>query len=272
MVGRGSLAGVLIAAVVVAGCFDDDAPRDLTPPAAPRGVYSVTGDQSVAVHWIANTEADLAGYHVYAADCLNGPECPYRRIGTTSRVDFLATNLANGRTYYLAVTAYDRHGNESELSREDVFDTPRPEGINASLRNFVDDPALAAGWDFSTATARRYDDPNTDIFFGDNGNVSEMFAADNLTDIQDAGWHSSLDGVDFAPSQGWSPTGSVELIVGHCYVVWTRDDHYAKLRVTSLTSSQVTFDWAYQVAAGNPELAARKPVEELRRRPIVWAR
>jgi hypothetical protein len=61
-----------------------------------------------------------------------------------------------------------------------------------------------------------------------------MFVPDFQTDIQDAGYASSLDAVDFAPNAGWSPTGSVELIVGHCYVVWTRDDHYAKFRVTEI--------------------------------------
>jgi hypothetical protein len=55
--------------------------------------------------------------------------------------------------------------------------------------------------------------------------------------------------------------------------VWTRDDHYAKFRVTGLSGSLVTFDWAYQTASGNPELHARPvrpPVHAPR--PIVWLR
>jgi hypothetical protein len=83
-----------------------------------------------------------------------------------------------------------------------------------------------------------------------------MFAADT-TDIQDAGWRQDLDGVDYSPSLGWSPTGTAELVVGHCYIVWTHDDHFAKFRVTSLTPTQVTFDWAYQVAVGLRELGVR---------------
>ena len=61
--------------------------------------------------------------------------------------------------------------------------------------------------------------------------------------------------------------------MGHCYVVWTRDDHYAKFRVSGLSSSQAIFEWAYQTDTGNPELHARPahhgpPVP----RPIVWLR
>jgi hypothetical protein len=50
----------------------------------------------------------------------------------------------------------------------------------------------------------------------------------------------------------------VELIPGHCYIVWTWDDHYAKFRVTGLSSTTVSMDWAYQTATGNPELHARR--------------
>ena len=97
-------------------------------------------------------------------------------------------------------------------------------------------------------------------------------------DIQDAGYRTTLDGVDFAPIVGWSPSGSVEVIVGHCYIVWTRDDHYAKFRVTevrpatSTSPSQVVFDWAYQVDAGNRELRASKAKNGERgaTRPIAW--
>ena len=71
---------LLVAAGLVAGC-DDQA--DLTPPAAPRGVYSVTGDGKVTLHWLANTETDVAVYRVYESPCSNGGGCPYTRVGTT---------------------------------------------------------------------------------------------------------------------------------------------------------------------------------------------
>ena len=60
---------ILIAALAgLSGCRDEvSAPRDLTPPAAPRGLRSVTGDQKVYLSWFANTERDVAGYRIYEA-------------------------------------------------------------------------------------------------------------------------------------------------------------------------------------------------------------
>lgn len=263
---------LVLAALGLSGCSDSTtAPRDVTPPAAPRGVFSVTGDGQVTLQWLANTEADVAGYRVYWAPCASGTSCPYDRIGTTAATQFVVTGLTNGVTRFYAVAAVDRAGNESPLSFETIFDTPRPAG-SGTLNNFVNGNA-GAGWDFSAFAAKSAGDPTTDMFFGYNGSVYQMFTPDVLTNIQDAGYASSLDAVDFAPNAGWSPTGSVELIPGHCYIVWTRDDHYAKFRVTGLSASLVSFNWGYQTAAGNPELRARparpdSPVE----RPVVWIR
>jgi hypothetical protein len=244
------------ALLVLPGCFDDTvSPRDVTPPAAPRGVYSVTGSGQVTIHWLANTEGDVAGYRVYEGDCASGASCPYDRVGATTGTSFTVTGLANGVTKYFAVAAYDRAGNESDLSYEDLFDTPRPEGFGEVLAAAQDKPLLA-GWDFSAALVRAWDDARTDMYFSATS-LNEMLVPDpSTTGIQDMGYASTLDAVDFAPATGWSPTGGVELIVGHNYVVKTADGHYAKLRVTGLGAS-VTFDWAYQTAAGNRELRIR---------------
>src|SRR5262249_38650792 len=164
---------ILLAAALAASTLScSEKPRDVTPPSPPRGVFSVTGDQSASIHWLSNNEGDLAGYNVYVSDCPGGPSCPYRRIGTTSGIDFVATGLANGTTYYFAVAAFDYSGNESELSLDDVFDTPRPAGSGAQLLNFVTNPTGATAWDFSSASALRSDDPQADVYFGDNGSVS----------------------------------------------------------------------------------------------------
>ena len=266
-----ALATIALAAAS-AGCVDDVAPRDVTAPAAPRGVYSVTGDHEVTLHWQPNTEGDFAGYRIYEAGCASGSTCPYDRIGATSGTTFLVTGLANGVTRYFAVSALDRAGNESDLSYDTVFDTPRPAGIDASITNYLNGLS-GAGWDFSAAAPRAANDPATDVVFGYDGFVYQMFARDSVTDIQDAGYGTTLDAVDWAPSTGWSPSGTVELVPGHCYVVWTRDDHYAKLRVTAIAPAAVVFDWAYQTAAGNPELHAR-PARRANNspRPVAWLR
>jgi hypothetical protein len=74
------------------------------------------------------------------------------------------------------------------------------------------------------------------------------------------GYTSSLDDISKSPTEGWAPSKSAEAILGHTYVIWTRHDNYAKIRVTSVSASSITFDWAYQTAKGNIELkVARKP-------------
>lgn len=260
-------------AVLAAGCDDGPtSPRDVTPPAAPRGVRTVTGDGVAYLSWLANTEGDVTGYRVYVAPLSAGADGPYERVGSTSQTQFAVSPLVNGATVYLAVAAVDRAGNESALSYDTVFDTPRPEGAGATLAN-EQQTTLGAGWDFSAARAIQSTDVATDMYFGYNGSVYQMFVPDFSTDIQDAGYASTLDAVDYAPDAGWSPTGSVELIPGHCYVVWTRDNHYAKFRVTAISPTAVTFDWAYQVSTANRELAARRVVsEESGPRPQVWIR
>jgi hypothetical protein len=267
---------VLSAAAVIGlgGCMDETAPRDVVPPAAPRGLVSVTGDHAAYLSWYANTEPDVAGYRIYQSDCASGPNCKYLPLGTTTATRFTVSGLSNGVTRYFAVAAYDYAGNQSDLSANDVFDTPRPEGTGAALANVQAAPA-GAGWDFSAETTRAWDQATTDMYFSWNGSVAIMAVPDLQTDIQDAGYASSLDAVDFAPSAGWSPTGTVELIRGHCYIVWTRDDHYAKFRVTDLTlpnqgPASVRFDWAYQVDPTNRELRARPGSGTAQLRPVAW--
>jgi hypothetical protein len=244
----------LLGAVLLAGCNEDR-----RAPAAPRGLRSVTGDHEVFLAWLANTESDVAGYRIYESDCSRGLGCPYDRIGQTSGTTFTVNSLVNGQTRYFAVAAYDRSGHESDLSYEDVFDTPRPEGFGLTLTSAGTDSAHA-GYDFSAFEVVSSSSSRVDIFYTADGSRLVMVAPFVDTEIQDAGTTVTLDDIDFAPVQGWSPTGMVELIVNHAYVVKTRDnqlDHYAKFRVTSLTASHVVIDWAYQVDPGNRELKLR---------------
>jgi hypothetical protein len=262
-----SLTPMLAIACTLAGCHDSTAPRDPVPPrdqvapAAPRDFYSVTGDHRVFLHWLPNTESDVAGYRVYMSPCSSGPDCPYDPVGATTGTEFTVTGLVNGQTRYFAVTAFDAAGNESPLTREDVFDTPRPEGFDQVLTDASVAPATS-GWDFSRYAVRAYDDSTVDIYYvrvvstAKPAGVDRMIAPFTDTEIQDAGYASTLDAIDFAPPGGWAPSGTVELITGHCYVVKTNGDHYAKFRVTGLGASGMVMDWAYQVDPGNRELHA----------------
>jgi hypothetical protein len=222
---------------------------DRTPPLTPTGVWTETGDRFIEVFWRSNIESDLAGYNIYVSSTYDGR---YEWIATTSSPYFQDSEVLNGSTYYYAITAFDVAGNESELSRDVAYDVPRPEGYNVMLRDYRLFPALA-GYDFSSYAVRSYNDLYTDMYFEHfNGDLYLNVRSDS--DIKDMGATQSLLDVRVAPSSGWSPTGDVLLRVGHTYVVWTWDDHYAKIRVTELSPGRVVFDWAYQLQKSNPML------------------
>ena len=253
-----ALAACAFAALALAGCDSDDpvvVPQDTVPPAAPQALYSVTGDGKVTLNWVKNTEPDLAGYRVYVGPAYAGP---YNPITTTGATTFVVDGLTNGATSYFAVAAYDVVGNESDLSVENVYDTPRPAGSNVTLAPQSAEPGAASGYDFAAHTVRLSGDPATDVYFLVSGGTRLMVAKDAVTDIQDAGFRV-LDDLDWAPDAGWSPTGTAELAVGHSYYVWTRTNHYAKFEVIALTDTQVKFNWAYQIDAGNPQLLRTHP-------------
>ncbi len=223
---------------------------DTTPPAIPAGISTISLDNAVQLDWNANTESDFAGYNIWVSDRYDGA---YSRIGSTQSPQFVDYGANNGVTYYYGITAYDFEGNESEMSRDVAYDTPRPEGYDISLYNYLVFPAVA-GYDFSTYSVGQYNDEFSDLFF-ENANGVFYLNVWSDTDIQDMGYTTTLDDISVAPTNGWSPSGSTEAIIGHTYVVWTWDDHYAKVRVKGITPSRVIFDWAYQTAPANPELS-----------------
>ncbi|MCX5800242.1 MAG: fibronectin type III domain-containing protein [Candidatus Eisenbacteria bacterium] len=253
-----------LAVLFAAGCMDEDNDVyvDRTPPRAPQGVFTVTGDGQVDIYWLANRESDLGGYRIYWNDEAAGY---YEYVTTTSGTHFTDTDVTNGNTYYYAVSAFDRDGNESDLSYETVSDTPRPEGFDLALYDFSGPNAALSGYVFSDETRQLYSlaaTPATDIYYGYVGEECVMFTWNPdpewpLTDIQDGGYRPLAE-LDDAPPGGWAESGWVVLTEGHSYFVWTRDNHYAKFYVKSVRPEYVIMDWAYQVDAGNPELAKEK--------------
>jgi hypothetical protein len=166
-------------------------------------------------------------------------------------------------TYYYAVLAWDNDGNESELSYEDVDDTPRPEGFNLVLFDYLGQDSLLSGYDFSllSSTPQKWSLGSTDVYFGTPGGVPTLIADRPEVDVQDYGF-IELIWVDEAPRAGWSNNGRVELIEGHSYIVRIMDIgpsgqffNMAKVFVTDASATSVTLDWAYQIAPDELELA-----------------
>jgi hypothetical protein len=137
------------------------------------------------------------------------------------------------------------------LSIDVAYDIPRPEGYDVVLTDYRQNPG-AAGYDFSAYAIVPYDDLYADFYFENYQGVLYANVRDD-TDIQDMGPTASLLEIGVAPADGWSDTHDARLIVGHTYVVWTWDDHYAKFRVTSLSPGRVVFDWAYQLRPSRAE-------------------
>ena len=256
-------------AFLSAGCSDDD---DIvynvdSRPAVPTGVVTVTGDGFVDIYWNPVYQDDIAGYGVYRSTTLDGA---YNRIATVDgrESDFHRdSGLTNGVTLFYAVDAFDVSGQESELSYEEAFDTPRPAGLNLTVFTWQQEPAFS-GIDFSDYAlptfVNAFNAPDTDLFLQQVNGVLYAKGTQiqgSWNDMQDLGFTETMDDVSWSPSEGWSisPNG-VELIEGHTYVIWTWDSYFAKFRVLQILASPVgvpqgaRVDWAYQIDQNNPEL------------------
>ncbi len=265
---------LIFSAFLMVGCESDTADVLILDvlPLPPQGVHSVTGDEQVFVYWNGSHEVDVSGYIVYRADALAGP---YSQIGIETQVvdaslpldlyRYIDNDVFNGETYFYAIASFDASGRESlDLSYEDVFDTPRPEGIVTLYDRFFD--SLTAGLILDTTLwITAYDDIDADIFIDSDAQAFYINVAHDGVDLQDMGYTSSFDEIGYAPTDGWSNNGWAELIVGHTYVVWDDDLFFAKLRVESFGANSVNFRWAFQLDADNPELVlpkheAEKPI------------
>ncbi len=229
---------------------------DNTPPPPPTNVFTITGDNRVDIYWDEDPAPDLEGYNIYVSDSYDGS---YTLIGSTTNTFYIDNQAVNGVTYYYAVTAFDVYGNESDLSKDIVHDTPRPEGFDRVVFDVNNFPEKS-GYSFGINRVVAYDDSLTDFFYENASDSAFYIDVWSDTEIQDMGATFDIYDVDKAPVDGWVPLlpgdniKYVPAIEGHTYVIWTYDDHYAKIRISSLSPSRIIFDWAYQLDAGNPEL------------------
>lgn len=237
-------------------------------PDVPHGVYAVNYDGTVLICWVANYESDMAGYTIYRCETIDGY---YEPIGTvyvssSDPLEYCYEDLdtGNGIHNYYAVSAFDKGGAESDLIIEEVVSgTPRPEGRVTLFER--DDLPLQSGFDFYPGLAndpQPWSAATTDFYFDSEAGIQRLVAYRAGVQIQDYGYASSFDAVTYAPADGWAPSGSVEAVVKHMYILMLEegtDTHYAKVYITSVTPSLVTFDWAFQTDPDNPDLAPPAP-------------
>ncbi len=241
--------------------------HDNTPPSPPGNVGTITGDNRVDIYWDHSYERDVAGYNVYYNYSYEGT---YTLLGSTQDNYFVDYGARNGVKYFYAIAAYDENLNESELSYDEVFDTPRPEGFNQAVFDYSYSPN-SSGYDFSEFLVTAFDSDGADFFFENYDGVFYLNVWDD-TDIQDLGETNDIYDISYSPIDGWVPMYEgdnvkyVEVFPGHTYVIWTWDNHFAKVRVKRITSERMVFDWAYQLVEGERELKrsdnGRKPLPD----------
>ena len=239
---------------------------DNVPPVPPTGIKVYVGDDVIDLTWFDNRDPDLAGYNIYFSYSYNGT---YENIGSSPYNYFIDEEAVNGVKYYYAVTAYDYNGNESDLSKDVIYATARPEGFNQAIFDYRRFPNNS-GYSFALYSVVAYDSLDVDFFFENYQGTFYLDVCDD-TDIQDMGPTNDIYDIPFAPTSGWSTTKDAIAVVGHTYVIWTWKNHYAKIRISNITNDRVVFDWAYQLVEGETQL---KPSANGERKPLekAWTR
>lgn len=244
-----------------------------TPPPDPSGTQVVALDGANYIRWSDNARSasDFSFYRVYLVDD-DGTEF---LLGETDSEGFLDEIAINGVTSRYFVTAVDDQGHESSGSTVSAG-TPRPDFHGEWVYDHFAQPDFS-GFRFQA-------DENTDpILPGASSSIHFRLEVDA------AGWwlvpgpgaaiypqafsttslkcgvaaDASCVDVPVAPQGGYT-FADMELLPQTSYVMRVvgddNDFHYGVIRVEMLGFDQddnalMIFDWAYQLQAGNPDLA-----------------
>ena len=313
----------VILALALVGCSEEDCLNcvELPAPVVPTGVHSISGDNEVIVQWYdisyspydGEYNENVVGYAIYSRYFTEGDENDPGRSFGSDPIGYVAWDenfdpysglhwfydlaAVNGERYEYAVTAVNAAGRESALSFEFVVDAPLPMGQT----DIFDAGTTAAlgGFDFSALEGGRMnpDTPGTTadirvVFAGDVPYVESVRPLE--VRILDAGVHTWIDddgnvrfdfeGVSWAPWDGWSLTGRLELVAGHIYVVEIIEPndnpetdgplHYAKFGVEAVNvlnpaARFIRMPWAFQTIVGLPELSVPDPIGVVSPQPVV---
>lgn len=138
----------------------------------------------VTLAWDPNSESNLAGYHIYWGTVSRSYENK-ATIGTET--SYPITGLQEETTYYIAVTAYDTDGNESDYSAELAYAVPVTDsdgdGIPDTSEQDVygtdpqnpdtDGDLMDDGWEIDTGTDPLVDDAGNDLDGDGISNIDE---------------------------------------------------------------------------------------------------
>ncbi len=273
------LGGLL--AALTAGCDSITSPGTVQPKdlAPPLGLTSVTGSGAVTLTWRgSNYGEDREGFQIYQAAGSQSPvpgETIPVAFGTTAVTTLSSTQdagvfsktvtgLTDGTTYSFLVVAFKDGGAKISRPSDVVTDTPRQESTLLDLTNgpgnerFIlvdtDPPSTSA-----SATGADLLCQSFNAGAGDRPGL----VGQGGTRVQDVGYVTSWDEIDRAPlGSGSYPDAShsVEVLTGHVYAVFTADNHYAKVWVTTLHVGNLGYSCrvAYQSQAGNNDLKPRR--------------
>ena len=264
---------------------------EVGPPVVPTGVHSISQDNLVVVQWYdisyypydGQYNPNVVAYRIYSRYFQDGDENdPYREFYYLAEVawdenfDFTTglhwfddDEAVNGERYEYAVSAVNVVDQESALSYEFVTDAPLPMSVVPVELFFADGlQGHLAGFDFSLLGAGRVDpaEPTTaDIRIVQIDGIPYVEAVRAAVHLQDFGVFTDgagdlvFEGVSWAPADGYSSSGRLEIIRGHIYVVEIVDFqaakvNYAKFGVVETGPFSILIHWAYQTIAGLPEL------------------
>ncbi len=121
------------------------AQADTEPPSDVENLKAVAGDSMINLTWNVATDNDVVeGYKVYfGTEPVVEPGQEYETsVDTGNKISYDLEGLENGTTYYMAVTAYDPAGNESENYSVEVSATPAHGAADSEAPTVVQAEAL----------------------------------------------------------------------------------------------------------------------------------
>jgi hypothetical protein len=249
---------------------------DATPPPDPTGTQVVALDGANYIRWQDNARA-ASGFSFYRVYLFESGGSEFL-LGETDSEGFLDEIAANGVTSSYFVTAVDIYGHES-FGAIVAAGTPRPDFRGEWIDNHFDKP--------ETSGFRFQEDENVRAILP-GASASMHFRLE----VDAAGWwlvpgvgtgiypvafettdlkcgvaaDASCEDVPVAPETGYSGADmALEPLRSYVLRVLGDDNelHYGVIRVEMLGFDQddnalMIFDWAYQLQAGNPDLAVKR--------------